>query len=344
MQCQGNVTAALKQTGLWADTLVIFSTDNGGPADNYDHNMASNWPLRGTKGTLFDGGVRGVGIVSGGAVPLDRRGMVLKGLVHVSDWFHTIVSYAGINPRPPPPPLQQQQRAPAAPAAPAAPGSGRVVTVTPPFQLGDGQDMLAYFMTGGTSTASSPRMEVLHEAHPHNSTDGIGNALRAIVNGVQWKVVLRTGRAWPGNFTNGGSSDGWYGGLNSTDKALDGYSLPINKTTQNWTVTCSVPPASVSRNFACGAVRGAGADTPDRACLFNMDVDPCEFADQSSSNPTILQHMLGRLDVYRATAVYGPSATANPDGLGCPAVKVIKGCTGNGADAPMSCSAKLPCG
>lgn len=44
-----NVTATLDRTGMLADTLIIFSTDNGGPADNFNSNMACNWPLRGTK-------------------------------------------------------------------------------------------------------------------------------------------------------------------------------------------------------------------------------------------------------------------------------------------------------
>ena len=80
----GNVTAALKRTGLWEDTLLIFSTDNGGASDGYDRNMGSNWPLRGTKGTLFDGGVRGVGVVSGGAVAasFQRPGRALLLLPH----------------------------------------------------------------------------------------------------------------------------------------------------------------------------------------------------------------------------------------------------------------------
>jgi len=42
----GNVTRALYQRGMLNNTIIIFSTDNGGPADGYDLNDASNWPLR----------------------------------------------------------------------------------------------------------------------------------------------------------------------------------------------------------------------------------------------------------------------------------------------------------
>jgi len=42
----GNVTQALYQRGILNNTIIIFSTDNGGPPDGYDFNDASNWPLR----------------------------------------------------------------------------------------------------------------------------------------------------------------------------------------------------------------------------------------------------------------------------------------------------------
>jgi arylsulfatase A-like enzyme len=45
----GNVTAALKAAGMWEDTLIFFTADNGGPAAGFNSNMASNWPLRGMK-------------------------------------------------------------------------------------------------------------------------------------------------------------------------------------------------------------------------------------------------------------------------------------------------------
>jgi arylsulfatase A-like enzyme len=37
----GEIVQALKLKQLWENTLIIFSSDNGGPADH-----ANNWPLR----------------------------------------------------------------------------------------------------------------------------------------------------------------------------------------------------------------------------------------------------------------------------------------------------------
>jgi len=46
------VRATLKEQGLEENTLVIFSSDNGG------HTVTTNQPLKGAKGSLFEGGVR----------------------------------------------------------------------------------------------------------------------------------------------------------------------------------------------------------------------------------------------------------------------------------------------
>ena len=42
----GNVTKALHEKGILNDTIIVFSTDNGGPAAGFDWNYASNAPLR----------------------------------------------------------------------------------------------------------------------------------------------------------------------------------------------------------------------------------------------------------------------------------------------------------
>lgn len=47
--------AALKKQEMLENSIVIFSTDNGGPAAGFNLNAASNWPLRGVKNTLWEG-------------------------------------------------------------------------------------------------------------------------------------------------------------------------------------------------------------------------------------------------------------------------------------------------
>ena len=42
----GNVTKALNEAGLLENTIIVFSTDNGGPAAGFSLNHASNTPLR----------------------------------------------------------------------------------------------------------------------------------------------------------------------------------------------------------------------------------------------------------------------------------------------------------
>ena len=37
------------------NTVIIFTTDNGGPANGFDANWANNFPLRGVKATLWEG-------------------------------------------------------------------------------------------------------------------------------------------------------------------------------------------------------------------------------------------------------------------------------------------------
>ena len=51
----GRVEEALRRAGMWQDTLLVFSSDNGGAVSM----AGSNHPLRGTKGTLFEVRCRG---------------------------------------------------------------------------------------------------------------------------------------------------------------------------------------------------------------------------------------------------------------------------------------------
>lgn len=91
-----NVTAALKAKGMWNDTLVVFFADNGGGMGGTE--PSNNYPLRGTKGQPWDGGVRVSAFVSGGVVPPQRRGTNTSAFISVADWYPTLLGLAGVSP------------------------------------------------------------------------------------------------------------------------------------------------------------------------------------------------------------------------------------------------------
>ena len=43
----GKVVESLAKKNMLQDCIIVFTTDNGGPAAGFDLNHASNWPLRG---------------------------------------------------------------------------------------------------------------------------------------------------------------------------------------------------------------------------------------------------------------------------------------------------------
>ena len=89
----GEITATLEKLGLAENTIVIFTSDNGG-----ETNVTSNAPLRGGKSQLYEGGIR---------VPLIVRwpARVAKNTVSVvptvnTDFYPTLLEAVGVTPDP----------------------------------------------------------------------------------------------------------------------------------------------------------------------------------------------------------------------------------------------------
>ncbi|KAI5632948.1 sulfatase domain-containing protein [Phthorimaea operculella] len=81
--------------GLLRRSIILFTSDNGGPAAGFNDNAASNYPLRGVKNTLWEGGVRGAALLW--SPLLDKRSRVSTQLVHLVDWLPTLYTAAGGN-------------------------------------------------------------------------------------------------------------------------------------------------------------------------------------------------------------------------------------------------------
>ena len=151
----GSVVTELKVQGMYDNTLIIFSSDNGGPADH-----ANNWPLRGSKGSDFEGGVRVAAFLSGGFVTHGSGHAKITGLMHIADWWATLSAIAG------------------------APLVDRKAAQHPGLPAIDSLDMSA--MISGANV-TSPRTELMLSSLA--PLEGSGAALIMVVGGVTFKLV-----------------------------------------------------------------------------------------------------------------------------------------------------------
>jgi len=86
----GRILAALKKSGLEKNTLVVFTSDNGG------ERFSDTWPLVGRKMDLLEGGIRVPYIVRWPAMV--KAGGVTAQQAITMDWVATILAIAKVSP------------------------------------------------------------------------------------------------------------------------------------------------------------------------------------------------------------------------------------------------------
>ncbi len=83
----GQIVGSLKKAGMLDNTLIVFSSDNGGPPPG------NNAPLREFKGTIYEGGIRAAAFACWpGQIPAGKK---ISGAMHMIDWYPTLVTLAG---------------------------------------------------------------------------------------------------------------------------------------------------------------------------------------------------------------------------------------------------------
>lgn len=102
----GDVISALNSTGVLDNTIVVFSSDNGGPGGQEDIPSPSrfdsaiidrNHPFRGQKHEIYEGGVRVAGFVYSALFPQAVRGTSVDALFHITDWLPTLLHAANVS-------------------------------------------------------------------------------------------------------------------------------------------------------------------------------------------------------------------------------------------------------
>ncbi len=86
----GRVLQALDVNGLTDDTIVIFTSDNGG------ERFSDTWPFTGIKTELLEGGLRVPGLICWPA--RIKAGGVIDQVAITMDWFPTLLEAAGATP------------------------------------------------------------------------------------------------------------------------------------------------------------------------------------------------------------------------------------------------------
>lgn len=93
----GKVLNRLDQLNLRENTVVIFTSDNGGLATSEGH-PTSNLPLRAGKGWMYEGGIREPMVIRWPGVT--APGTVCDRPAVSTDFYPTMLEMAGINPKP----------------------------------------------------------------------------------------------------------------------------------------------------------------------------------------------------------------------------------------------------
>ncbi|KAH9379963.1 hypothetical protein HPB48_013227 [Haemaphysalis longicornis] len=92
-QSVGFVVEALNEARMLENTVVVFFSDNGGMPYGSSASRGYNWPLRGTKNTLWEGGTRVAAFLW--SPLLRKRRRVSQQMIHVTDWLPTLYQAAG---------------------------------------------------------------------------------------------------------------------------------------------------------------------------------------------------------------------------------------------------------
>ena len=269
----GNVTSALRRSGLLDETLIWFQTDNGAatPACG-GWTGGQNWPLRGGKCTAWEGGLRGTAFVWGAGILPSLRGTTTTALMHTVDVLPTLVEAMGGDPN-----------------GLAAPG----------YAL-DGVSHWA-MLSGATKTRDTTR---------DTTRDATRDATRALTSGTSRAILLECdpyASPWsnrPPSFVCGGDQHAtpYYALRQGRWKLLlgdPGADDNLHPSIGNG-FFCTGPPCPPTHNNSATL---AGPWSVDSVMLFDLEADPTESNNVAAAHQDVVRRLTVLVQQFNASAV-----------------------------------------
>jgi len=254
----GKMIDALKSKGMWENTIVVVSADNGGaqymsPIGYQLWGSGNNEPLRGGKTSEFEGGIRVNSFVTGGLIPEKMRGTESNDLIHFADWYGTFCYLAGAD-------------------------QNDTVAIANGLPNTDSINQWPV-LSGETTTSQRTELQV--------------SPVTLIDHGGKWKLL--TG-ADPGSI-NDNTVAGYVPFDTYSVGYWTGYPVESNipgGLMGSWDTACAKAKAGLDAQWAKSLNCSAGLDCRN-GCLFNLDVDPNEENEVGQENPEILASMMEKL-------------------------------------------------
>ncbi|GFR27245.1 arylsulfatase B [Trichonephila clavata] len=289
----GEIFDALEKAKMLDNTIFVFTTDNGGAVEGTDGAFGSNYPLRGSKYNLWEGGIRAVGFVW--SPFLRHRSRIFNELMHISDWLPTLLSAAG----------------------------GTEIAKT--LKHIDGVDLWPSFV----HNLPSPREEILLNIDEVEKVEGIRWKNFKLVKGSYYdgnfdgwydkngKLIKSLLPAEPKGLLRLYKKN--YLKFLKRSKAARILWRKYAKDPR-LVITCPTPGCKTFPIVKCGKVIPPSKSTckPKEApCLFDIDDDPCEYYNIAEQYPDVTEQLQSAIDKYRSASkkpgAMPPEFAADPE-------------------------------
>ncbi|KAL7643644.1 UNVERIFIED_CONTAM: hypothetical protein RMT77_005627 [Armadillidium vulgare] len=263
----GRVIKALHDNNMLKNSIIVFSTDNGGDGGGHLGSASTNWPLRGLKGTLWDSASRGSAFVW--SPQLKNPGRVSNEMMHITDWFPTLYHAIG----------GQESYLP----------------------MMDGMNVWNSIQ----GNSPSPRNEFLVNIDPviNGASIRVGD-WKLLYNPLDPARFGPEFNGWFGprernHSRNENSTLNYFQTVKNSlagrtvQKLMPNIFKNIRTIREMAEVLCTEIPKNAT----------ATCDDPSNPCLFNIASDPCEYFDVSKSQPALVELLQKRLCFYNSTAI-----------------------------------------